>query len=96
LSKNEWLCVIDDSRGRRKRRRRRGGQVMPSQPIPRHHSDAVFLPPPPSSSFRNKGSIFLFGGLSQRNEEMNDLWMWDLTRNYWENVVTMGVPPSPR
>jgi len=56
-------------------------------PPPRRYAEAVHDP--------DRNLFILFGGFGQR-APMNDVWVFDLTRDVWTNVTPKGQAPVPR
>lgn len=40
--------------------------------------------------------VFVFGGVNEQSELLNDLWFLDQDTLQWQQVMFFGVPPSPR
>ena len=44
----------------------------------------------------NYESLYMFGGLTNNNVTVNDMWRYDITTNRWYKIKQRGKVPSPR
>ncbi|KAL0209637.1 hypothetical protein RCL1_008475 [Eukaryota sp. TZLM3-RCL] len=59
------------------------------------------LPVTPEPRYRSAGAsvgmvAYIFGGMSSKHRELNDLWAFDMTRHSWRKITPSGSSPSPR
>jgi hypothetical protein len=47
-----------------------------------------------SEFVRNMSSMFVYGGYSEDQKMSNDLWMYNVTGNYWTLLATLGGKKS--
>ena len=66
----------------------------PGAPLPKARSFAGFT----SGKAKRSGSLFLFGGMDQNGNILNDLWEFKLNARSWNELsdTLAGTAPSPR